>query len=111
MTTNKGPRHNYPWTKEDDDFIISNDDKMSIKDLSKVLGRTYAATFARRKILIAAGVLKYKNRAFSSEEDFYIRLSGETLKEIGEKLGRDWRSIAQRRMQLGIAVKYKKGNQ
>lgn len=96
------------WSREDEQFLIHNNQLLA-EEVAKALGTTKEAVHGKRHRMREKGELPYINRSFTPEEDFYIRLSDETLSVIGKKLERSWRSIAQRRRQLGVSKKYKKG--
>lgn len=99
-------KHYKPWSVEDDHYLIGNAYRDNA-EIAESLGRTEESVHRRRYVLRKGGLLPYKNKPFSSEEDFYIKMSDEPLGVIGEKLGRGLKSIAQRRRQLGVSKKYK----
>lgn len=95
------------WSPEDDQAVLDNQ-HLKAKDIAVLLGRTTHSIQNRHKLLVKKGLAHPTRRPFSEEEDFYIKMTGDTLEFIAQKLGRDLKSVGARRRLLGIAKRHKK---
>ena len=99
--------HYKPWSEEEDEMIIDNQ-HLKAKEIAELVVRTTHSIQNRHKLLVKKGLAHPTRRPFTKEEDFYIKMTGDTLQFISKKLGRDLKSVGARRKLLGIAKRYKK---
>ena len=90
-----GPR----YSELEDNFLRSNYDTMSTRELASGIGRGTGSVSDR---LQALGVRRWKSRAFTPEEDEAIRAGfGTSSVAVGRALGRDAAVVRSRAVRLG----------
>lgn len=89
-----------PWTNEENEFVRSNWNKMTAREISAVLGRSRAVIANHRQKL----GLNKKSTEYTPEEDEFIRAHWKTMSDskMATVLHRSELSICRRRNLLGL---------
>ncbi|MGC9535193.1 DNA-binding protein [Vibrio splendidus] len=98
-----------PYSKEEDDFIIDNYQKIPFTQMAKRFGRSSRSVYVRSKKLIRDGLINHndswRNSHYTREEDNYIFAMQDkmSLLQVSQVLGRSRSSVKVRASKLGIS--------
>ncbi|EII5635369.1 DNA-binding protein [Vibrio cholerae] len=100
---------NRPYSKDEDDYLIKNYQKIPFTEMAKIFGRSSHSVYTRSKKLIRDGLIanngSWRKSHYSKQEDQFIIESQDKLSfaEVGAILGRSRDSVKVRAGKLGVS--------
>lgn len=98
-----------PYSKEENDFIIQNYQKIPLTEMARIFGRSAKSVFTRSKKLIRDGLIQndgtWQKSHYTAEEDAFIIESQNKMSfaQVGQVLGRSRDSVKIRAGKLGVS--------
>ena len=102
------PNVHRPWTKEEEDLLVSTHDNLLVRDQCVKLGRERKDVVAKRSRMVRKGLLSLSTRAYhpnwtaSDDEWLQENYHRYTMRTLKRKLRRTENAIVMRKRKLGI---------